>query len=335
MDQVPEEKKDALTKTFAIVGFTALLIFVVWLAVQLVSIVPSAFSSLASLADSVYNYDAKQELEVATDNSVANAGESFTISWTALRGVGEYSFSFVCTEGVALEAKNTDGEVVSLACDTPLSLGKNTSLDVLVASEKHRFVDVPYTITFAREGTEEGMKQTLKTVTIVNASIPTGGVLSTDTKEPATVTPSVTPTTKPVVYKPATGANVVYTYPVSNPKGSIDLQVSYLGAGTLSQETFTKTITIDNDRNGAIKFEVKNNGTKTAEDWSYVAHLPFDITYTSPAQKALKPQERAIITLGFDGLSKNGTAKISVDVSAKNDVNDKNNKVTATVEIVD
>jgi hypothetical protein len=338
--EVPEEKKDALTKTFAIAGFAAIIIFILWLAVQLVQFIPGAFSSLASLADSVYNYDPDQALEVTTPNSVVNAQETFVLSWTLLNGSGSYNFSYGCAEGVSLSMKNLDGEVVNLACESVLPLEKNTELEIVASSDKHRFVDVPLTVAFEKDGVETGTKRTIKTVTIVNASIPASGLPTTPVVVPTTpVVTTPTPTVpKPTGTKPVTHTTVPkveYVVPVSDPNGKIDLQVTFIGAGTINGSTFTRSKTIDADKNGAIQFEVKNIGTKTATDWEYKAILPADITYTSPDQKALKPQERAIITLGFDGLTQDGDEKVSITVTAKDDVNQKNNKVTATVEIVD
>ena len=337
--QVPEEKKDALTKTFAIAGFAAIIIFIVWLAVQVVQIAPNAFSSLASLADSVYNYDVNQELVVSTNNTVINAGESFTLNWSELAGTGEYTFSYACTEGVALEIKNADGQVVSQACDTQLALGKETTLDILVASGQHRFVDVALAITYANEGDEEDMKKTAKTVTIVNAAIPANGIAEVEEEveeEEEVVVSNPKPTTipKPPVY--TTVPKVTYVIPVSNPNGFVDLQVTYLGIGTLSGTKFTPAMTLDLDSsNAAMQFEIKNIGTKTSASWSYEAELPADINYTSPTQKELKPNERAIITLGFDGLTQDGIETVRIEATTSGDKSTANNTVTKTVQVVD
>ena len=341
MNQVPEEQKTALTKTFAIVGFTALLIFVVWLAVQLVGVIPGAFSSLASLADSVYNYDAKQELVVSTGNSVVNAGEAFTITWSEMKTGGVYTFMYTCTEGVALDVKNSEGKVVSLACNNTLDLGNATSLEALVASEKYRFVDIPYTITFTKVDTTEAFRTTSKTITIVNATVPTtGSVVVTEPTTPSVPTTPVvvTPTPKPAYVPPKTTtvSKVVYNTPVSNPNGYTDLQVTLIGVGSLSStKVFMLSKTIDVDTTGAIQFEVKNIGTKTSGTWNYVAHLPSDITYTSPMQVVLKPQERAIITLGFNGVDDNGTENIDVTAIAVGDSKTTNNIFVSSVQIVD
>lgn len=343
MNEVTTEEKDGLTKTFAIVGFLVLIIFAVWLAVRIVSIVPSAFSSLASLADSVYNHNNKQELEVGSENSVMNAGASFPISWTKMRRDGTYTFSYACTEGVSIDVKNAEGTIVSLACGTPLALNGATSLEVLVASEKYRFVDIPYTITYTGKGDTEIGVTTTKTVTIVNATIPATGVAVIETPKPV-VKPvvskpvaTVTPTKKPTYVAPkphTTVSKVVYSLPVSNPNGSIDLQVTMLGSGTLSGSTFSKASSINVNKTGAIQFAIKNIGTKTADVWSYVANLPGDMTYTSPAEKALKPQEQAIITLSFDGITKTGSKQFSVAVVAQNDIVKANNTAVSSVVIV-
>lgn len=342
MNQVTIEEKDGLTKTFAIVGFIVLIIFIVWLAVRIVSIIPSAFSSLASLADSVYNYNNPQELVVTSGNSVINAGESFTISWTDMRKDGTYTFAYTCTEGVAVDVKNAEGAIVSLACDTPLELDESTSLEVLIASEKYRFVDIPYTINYMETDETDPTQVATKTITIVNATIPASGVVVVeDTEvEPEITTPTYVapkPVKKPtyVAPKPQTVEKVTYAIPVSNPNGNIDLVVSFISAGTLNGKIFTPSKTIDADKQGAIQFEVKNTGTKTADIWSYVAHLPADITYTSGDQQALKPNERAVITLGFEGLSKTNTEEFDVKVTAKNDVKVSNNTFEASVKIVD
>jgi hypothetical protein len=338
-----EQKKESLTKILAIAGFLAIIIFAVWLAVQIVSILPSAFSSLASLADSVYNYDKEAEFEVATEKSVVNAGESFTITWTQLDGEGAYTFSYKCVDGVAIDIRK-DGEILSVACDTAVDLGNVTSLEVQVQSEKARFVDIPYTITWSKTNSDDVVTKEA-TITVANASIPTGGVATDDededdetpTAQPATPAAPTTPVKKPTYTAgtPVTITKLVYTIPASDPKGTIDLQVTFLGVGTLVGKTFVPKAVLDADDQNALQFEVKNIGTKTAQDWSYEANLPAGISYEGDDQKELKPNERAVITLGFDGLTRDGSEKISVEVTAKNDIKKSNNEFTKTIKIID
>lgn len=342
MNQVPEEKRESLTKVFAIVGFVAIILFALWLAVQIVSVIPSAFSSLASLADSVYNYDKQQDLVVSTPNSVVNAGESVTVVWTKMRNDGVYSFSYKCTDGVAIDAKDAAGQVVSVVCGTPLSLDAMTSIDLIVASEKSRFVDVAYTITFNQTGVKDSSLSTTKTITVVNPSVPTVGAQAPVIQTPATQTPTTPTVVAPTVVKkpiqvvgtPTTIKKYIYAVPVSNPNGKTDLQITYLGVGTLNGKVFTPATAIKTTQNGAIQFEIKNIGTKTSDAWDYTADLPAGIAYTSGSQLALKPNERAVITLGFEGVTQTGVQKFGVHLNAKNDINKNNDAFTWSVVIV-
>ncbi len=336
-NQVTTDEKDKLTKTFAIVGFIVLIIFGVWLAVKIVSYVPSAFSSLASLADSVYNYDRDENIIVLNENNLYNTSEAFTLSWSPLRRPGTYTFSYACTDGLSVDVR-VASDILALACGTPFLIDGATQLELSVESEKNRFTDIPYTITYTKNGESEVTNSVTKNITVVNATIPVVAVVGDLPKPETPVVKPSSPTAKPtyVAQTPTrTITKTVLAAPVSDPKGTIDLKVTFLGSGTLSGSTFTKATKIDNDTHGAIQFEIKNIGTKTAEDWSYVANLPADITYTSGDEKALKPNERAIITLGFDGLTKTGTEKVDVTVTAKSDKNTKNNKATWSVTIID
>ena len=347
MNNVSEKQKESVTKTLAIAGFVAIILFIVWLAVQIVSLVPSAFSSLASIADSVYGTSNK-ELVVATKNSVVNSGESFTVSWTQLPGNGTYTFAYKCAEGVAVDLRKGSGGIVSVACDTAFDMGDETSVDMLVTSEKQRFTDIHYTLTYTAEGLTENIVGS-SVVTIVNASIPTVVATTDDsdddnenvaeveeeTETPVTQTPA-TPTTPTLTPgKPTTIETIVYKIPVSDPNGKVDLQVTHLGVGTLSGNVFIPTARIDKDKKGAIQFEIKNVGTKTATNWSYEATLPSDIRYDSGAQKALKPNEKAVITLGFEGITRTGTERFGVEVTASGDVKKSNNEYTWSIKVVD
>ncbi len=351
MNNVTQEEKDSVTKTLAIIGFIAAILFAVWLAVQIVSVIPSAFSSLASIADGVYNYNEDQSLTVATKNSVVNTGEAFTVSWTEMNRPGAYTFMYECTDGAALDVRNAQGEIVSLDCGEKLFLEDATSLDIMVTSEKQRFTDIAYAVTYTPNDEDGEAFTTRSKVTIVNASIPTSAAIADTEEEEATETevPEITQVgsvagestssnnsgnTGATAGTPTTVEEIIYAIPTSDPNGKIDLQVTYLGVGELDGKTFRRTATIDRDEQGAFQFEVKNIGTKTASDWSYEAELPSGIEYDAGDQDALKPNEKAIITIGFEGLTQLGTEKFGAEVTAKNDVNKSNNSFSWAVEVV-
>jgi hypothetical protein len=343
---VTEEQKSSMTKSLAILGFFALIILMVWLAVKIVAFVPGAFSSLASIADSIYNYQTEESVTLSTSKSVVNTNESLIINWETLRTPGTYSFSYTCTEGVTVEILDQTGTITALACNTTLPVDETTSLDVRVMSEKNRFTDITYELAFTPTDTRQPIMSATSIVTVVNATIPTqiGSTDNTSEEVPedTTVTPPpptevvteedsnpVTPTVPPVRYIEET----VYYTPVSNPNGTVDLRITYKGVGIIENGRFIKAGSIDTDEKGAIQFEVHNTGTKTADTWSFVANLPSDIKYESGTQKALKPNERALFTLGFEGISQTGIEAFSVTVSAPNDINRTNNTFNWAVTI--
>ncbi len=339
---VSEESKTSAIKFLAIIGFITAIIFVVWASVQVIRFIPSAFSSLASMAEIVYN---KKDagLVISMDKNIVNSGEPFVVNWTKMRKDGTYTFLYSCTDGVAAEARNADGDITSVVCDEVLTLPFNTqSLDLMFTSEKKRFVDVPFTLRYTPDGATAPTVETHELVTVVNATIAQvenvdeTPVLENPTKAETPTTPATPVVTKP---KPPTPVAVT-TYPVSNPNGYVDLAATYLGIGTFNEATkiFSPKSELDTSKRNAVKFEVKNIGTKTSETWTYSVTLPGKDgdTYTSPSQVALKPQERAVITLAFSDIVKDeNTDTIKVEVKTKSDRNDKNNDFSKSIKVVE
>lgn len=351
--------KERVLKTLAIGGFVGLIIIIAWLGIQLISFMPSAFTSLASLADSVYNYK-PVELVVVSNKSVANAGEAFTITWNKPKQIGSFTFTYECTEGVAAEVRVAGGAIAPVECATPLNLGDVNTLDINLTSERNRFTEVPYTISFIPSKSQTPAASHDTTITVVNAMIsPVDANAATTsvtevtvkptpepvvvakpdpvTPEPAPVTPKPTPTPAPKpTPKPVVISTPIYGIPVSNPNGTTDIGVRLLGIGSFdTNNRFTAANVIDNDSKGAIQFEIKNFGTKTSNSFTYTVKLPNGSDYTSPTQTALKPNERMVATIGFNASDMKGVESFSVEVNISGDNNKANNQFTSKVSIVD
>ena len=353
MNQVTQEAKDVTTKIFAIIGFIAVIIFAIWLIVNVVTMIPSAFSSLASIADGVYNTRPENGLTVAASKSIVNTDEDFTISWTDTGRTGTYAFSYECTNGVTMDVRTESGDVKSLPCDQDLELEGTRSIDVIANSDERRFVDVPYLVTFTNAGALDTFFEKTGQFTVVNAGIPQSVDVAvetetdeeTETDTPGTVageTTSEEPET-PAVSTPVTGGNLptvieqpIFEIPTSNPRGTVDLQVTYLGVGHLeNNNSFDPKADIDNDEKGSFRFAVKNIGTKTSEEWDFEATLPTGQVFKSDDQAPLKPNERAVITLGFDAVGTTGFKTIGAEVDVDDDVNNANNEFTWGVRVTD
>ena len=344
MNNVTQESKDSVMKTMAVIGFIAVIIFAVWLAVQIVQLIPGAFSSLASIADGVYNTNGQvEEFTVASNESVVNTGEDFTLSWTNVDQNGTYTFEYACTDGVSIDIRNNAGEIVSIACDTPLGLGNNvTSLAIAAASEKKRFTDVSYSVSFRPAGENDATASQGGKFTVVNPSIPQSLATAEEPTEETTgevageTTSTETEETTPVVATPAPTVieTPIIAIPTSDPNGFVDLEVRFLGVGTMdSRNNFTRTASIDNDTRGAYQFEVRNTGTRTSTDWEYVATLTSGTEYESGRQDPLRPNERSVITLGFDAVGETGVQFFGATVSGGSDRNRNNNSFTWAVEV--
>lgn len=330
-----EANNRPVRKAATIVGFVALLVVIAWLSIMIVKNVPGSFASLASLAESVRSFDASQVqddasddeatptnttqsmLIVTSDTNVAETDTNIRLSWTDASTKGTFVFNYECTDGVAVNISEVDG-VRNVACNTNYNLGDVNSLVLNISSEKERFVDVAYTLSFLADGDILPTASDTEVVTIVNDTIPltfdevsTEEVVTVEVTEASSVESSEEPVeevgTTPAVTTPTTAGptfeqEFTYTIPVSDPNGRIDLATRFIDIGTISNKKFVAGA-VDNDDAGAIQFEVKNLGTKTSNDWTYSITLPSGGIIESEDQDPLKPNERAVITIGFPASS--------------------------------
>lgn len=351
MNQVNSTQKDRVMKSLAIFGFVGVVVLGVWLAVQIVSLMPQAFNSLASIADGVYNYKGDEELKVSTSNSTVDAGEAFEISWNEISTAGAYTFSYACADGVSVEIKDANGSAINANCDEAITLGDSTTnISVTPLSERHRSSDVSYSVAFIAQGETEPLTVSDNTVTVINPSIPEGDTVAStedeetqtdeneeeseegDTETESTETEETPITTTP----PPVNETIVLETPVSDPYGYTDLAIRIVAVGHLdSNGNFIPRGNVESDAKAAFQFEVKNIGTKTSTDWTFDATLTSGSEYTAPAQSPLKPQERVVFTLGYDDVGPDGISVIGATVRGGDDINANNNSFTWAVSVVE
>ncbi|MEY2665571.1 MAG: hypothetical protein RLZZ480_676 [Candidatus Parcubacteria bacterium] len=335
---MPEEQRKPQVKLpLAVAGFVCVIALIAWISVQIVNLTPNAFSSLASLAQGISNYRESlliqddSALTIASDTKLADVGKPITINWNKDRRDGTYTFLYKCLDGVTIDIVD-DAGLRNIACDTRYSLGVTDSVTIVVNSEKTRHVDVPYTVAFMRPNDTEPVRTGNDSLTITNpdiedalasANTPNGEVLgeSDEPKEEVVVRPKPATPKPTVVTEPVT--EYIYEIPVSNPNGYTDLATRFLNTGDIVNGKFVAGA-IERNGSGAFQFEIKNIGTKTSDVWSYTVTLPDGDTYTSPKQTALKPNERAVITLGFDTPDKTSYAFVVV-VKVDDKVSSNNN----------
>jgi len=343
-NNVSPTKKDSILKSLAIAGLLAVLLVVAWLAIQLVHIFPGAFNSVASLAESVNQnqetiIDTNQEMDsltIISNTSLINNGETIEIEWNKANTNGSYVFSYECIDGIAITHMTTAGDR-PYDCDTNYNIGDIGALTLAIESEKNRYVDVSYTIAFLRTNDTQPRATGSNTVTVVNTAI--NNQFTSDTtvseeeeeiSEPVEVVTETEPTTPTLTPgTPTYTQEFTYAIPVSNPNGYTDLGATYVGVGSVVNRSFVAG-PVSGDDEGAIQFTVKNFGTKTSRDWTFTMELPNGSTYESPTQDALKPNERAVLTIGFPaGAPAIHTFELTIDESS--DRNSRNDSFSQTV----
>ena len=370
MENVTPEQKQPIIKSLAVAGLVAVIIFISWLAIQIVHVFPAAASSLASLANSVYNYNPTKEstIELSSSQTMITNGESFVLSWKEPRANGTYAFTYGCTDGATVDLKTSDATFVDITCDAAYDLGNTTTTELIITTTKHRFTEVPYTIEFFKTNATTPTGTHTGSVTVVNANlfadataatttteiITTEVATSTETAaapETATSTEVVPVEVKPIVpvteeTKPApavdttpvatapiiTEPEYIYEIPVSQKDGSADLLVSFIGIGIVdSNGAYIKTDTLAQGNPGALQISVHNIGNKTSEDWVLTATLPGDLEFSSAEQKPLLPNERSLITLAFKEVNDRTIQTYSAQVTTTADKNTANNSITGSV----
>ncbi|USN88092.1 MAG: hypothetical protein H6779_01435 [Candidatus Nomurabacteria bacterium] len=347
----PNDSKKGAQKLIMAAGLIAIIVFFAWSAVQIVKIFPTAVSSLASLADNVYNYregDKKQTISATSDRSIMNSGESLEVWWENTKTSGTYTFNYECKDGVAIDIKTTDKEFVSLSCGSSYDLGLVDRLEMQVDSEKARFAEIAYTISYIKNNSSEPDSSQTKSISVLNTNIAeTESITDTDTQSEnenkpeeapsdTTTEPTETKETVSTQPKPVIPTETVYTYaiPVSDPNGSTDLVVSDLKIGVENNtDTFIETNSIIQDIPGVIKFTVHNIGNKTSNTWVFEVELPGNVTYKSDDQDPLKPNERAIITINFPAVNEIGKDSISIQTFTRSDANITNNYLNESVTV--
>jgi hypothetical protein len=340
MSNVTPERKESVIKSLALLGLFGLIILIAWLSVQIVSVLPKAVTSLASLADSVYSYDPKSAGTVKLTETPKNltTGVPSTIRWDKPFSTGTYSFSYDCGKDVFLEIKSPESEFAGLECNKKYNLGNVDNTTLLVHKDTTDAIDLAYTISYFKTNATTESATNSNVAGIIQGSEvaigPETSVVVTVNDKPVSPKPTTTNTVttpKPSLPAITPKPEITYTYalPVSDPKGFTDLKVGYLGIGTTNtQGNFISTGSLKKDVAGAIQFTVHNVGTKTSGDWTFTTLLPGDINYTSKTQTQLKPNEKTTLTISFPAVSELDLQKFIFEVTTKDDKTESNNKIT-------
>ncbi len=327
MENVTPEKKEKMTKNLALVGLVGLIILIAWLSVQIVKIFPSAINSLASLADTVYNYEPKNN-PVSNPDFVSdvtksvNSGEPVNLKWQNL-GTGDYTFSYTCAEGLSVELRTPHTDIKNVECGIRYDIGTVGSMELIARSAKSKTTDLTYVIAHYKKNSTVPEVEEGGLIKIINPNFE-------ETAE-ATSTETNTITTNTEIKKSPTVSTVTnevkYEIPVSDPKGYSDLSITDLGIGQVTNSgSFVKTGYFSTLTRNAIQVSVKNIGTKDSKSWDIMLSLPGSREYEATGKKFLKPNEEAILTIEFPALTTTTQATYNAEIETTSDKNTNNNQ---------
>ncbi len=345
----PVKRQHAILKLLAVAGLLGMLFLAGYAAIQAVRYAPTGFSTLANLASRLQPQSGPTLFSVLSEPRTIQTGETTTLRWSRASQAGSYTFTFSCTEGVAISTVQADG-TRGVSCDTEYNIGSNTELTLLVESEKQAYADVFFTIRFIRSQSAEALATAQGSFLVINETRLASATNDTESEITEPITPAepdpapetpVTPPSEPVVPEvseptppnvtpptPTPEPQFIYTIPASDPLGTPDLAARFLNTGTIANNRFSVG-TLNRNQAGAVEFEVRNLGTKTSDTWTYTITAP-GLTFTSPAQAPLRPSERAVLAVGFPGSSEQ-TASITVTVTTAADRTLSNNQFTQPV----
>lgn len=289
-----------MTKTLAVLGFLTVIALIVIATIGIIKYLPTGFSSLASLSESLDKYrttggeEDPMVIVLTSTTTESMVGEPVTISWKKIDGTGSYSFAYDCADGVAIDIVDTEG-LRTITCETNYDLGDVDTVTIIASatSTEDEFID--YTVAFTSENEPESTHFVDESLTLLPQK---DGMVASET----TSKPAPTPTTSPAPYLGAPDPTPVRTtpkpVPTPSPRGYVDLATAYIGVGTIDGNRF-EAGRLEQNADGAVQFTITNIGTKTSGYWSYSVTLPDGGSYASPKQAPLAPGEIATISLGF------------------------------------
>ena len=273
--------------------------------------------------------ETEASLIITADKDSLALNETITISWSSPIA-GNYTFTAECDAGVVLSRETAD-DSVPIPCQQTILLDGETSITLTPLESETETAEVYYVIGLIDRENDDLLLESDSYFIITNPE-----ANQDEENSPISVSSGDTPSTAP--QRPQTGSTIipVYRRPVSDPNGLVDLTASHFAGGYLTDEqNFLKSQTIDNDFRGAIRFIVRNIGTKTSDEWQFAATLPSGRKITSVKQEPLKPNEEATITLGFNPGNSLGLKTAMVKVYSQADYNQNNNHFVWSIPIVD
>jgi hypothetical protein len=343
-----QKHKDLGIKALSILGGLTLIAGVVWVGARGLVLFPNVGSALATAVASVQSlFIPAERIVVSTVDSQIVVNEPFTLTWEhrSKKTDGSYTLSYECVDGVHL-ARRITGIDSTLFCNTPLPLTPDEKEITLVAvGEVDGVVTIPVSIRFTENNSSIVSREGTLSLLVQDAYLDTATSTTTSVVSGTSTQTTVTPGTSSAQGSIGQAITIPITVPpFSDPNGKSDLVPRVIAVGLVDVKTgaFTEVDEIPyklpTGKRGAIKFEIRNDGTKETDDWKFEVALPTspDYTYTSTNQQSLFPGDRIEYVIGFDRVRNTDTDTYRIEADPKDTVdesNERNNSETGAITI--
>ena len=284
-----EKRRNTVLKMF---GLLAIVLALIGAMIVTLILVPRFIGFVSNFSFNIFGGD-ETETIVTADRTRIASGEIALLTWNGpVRMTGVYSLTVPCKDGIV--AAFHTGEQIS--CDQPFFF---TSADNTVAYRLYNTSgseqSIPAYINYKNEEEDESIiGDTFVNVTHGVGAPATGTpVTPSEPTTPVVVTPPSTPTTPTTPSKPTTPTSQTIA----------DLTLTLTDIGWLDDNNvFRSGSNAPANAKSAIKFTVRNIGSRASGAWSFTAQLPSaaNPNYQSPVQNSIGAGGSSEFTLGFD-----------------------------------
>lgn len=348
-NNIPPKEDNSIVKNIIIVVL-ALVIITAGGSIYLNrSELPQVWKNVSLAAVSISSlFFPSESLSVTISNDVVESGKTFTVTYEH-KGAstnGNHFFQYKCDDGLFLKLiSDNNGIETPVFCDTPADIGKlaKGTLNILPVLTNSDSANSTLEIFYQRSGDEEERTPSsavdIKIVKTLADSDIANKSQQINTVAPLTAGPKTEQLYK-IGDKIASSTTATPTSPklISNPNGYVDLSTKIIEIGAVDKTTnqFIATSTLRSGDRIAVRFYVKNIGTKTSKDWNFSASLPTLPWYIfqSDTVQPLAPGDRIEFTLGFDNIEKSDGNLVVINADPNNQLGDNlraNNIASTTI----
>ncbi len=330
--------QERTTKWLAVFGFIAVIVALAWFLFTAIAFAPNLISYVGSaLSTNDTATTTAPEIILTPRQTVAVPDEPLTLSWEAPTTLeGTFAVWFACETGVEIALSTPEDGQQDVRCATYYNIGELTNVNVFLTAPGIEVATIQYEVVFVPADETIAQSSNIGTLTVTDPTLAAheedDEILVTESEDEVPV--EETTVTETPAHTPQYQEQVVYRVPQSDPQGTTDLRASFSRVGVLDNGTFATTASFNRGEQGAVRFTVTNQGTRTSENWTYQAELPNGQTYESPTQAPLRPNETATISLGFRAPTESGTYPFSVSIDTLRDISTANHSFSWSV-IVD